>query len=161
MKYFNLKILIIFLAAFFLSNCQQKLERVQQDKIENQNPSKIEKPPPLNKSLSKPTDEVEPGSYCFDYKDKDLSATAQLLVSLDKSVTGTIDATIHNAEASYYSSYNQKISGILNKNKLDVAITTQIENDIQNNQETWTLTEESLKIKQQNYKKIDCASLIR
>jgi uncharacterized membrane protein len=159
MKYFIPKMLIIIVAGLLLTNCQQKLER--EPEVQIQNLPKIDKPTPLSKSASKPTDEVEPGSYCFDYDDKNLSATAQLLVALDKSVTGTIDATIHNAEASYYSSYNQKFAGILNKNKLDVNITTQIENDTQNSQEIWTLTQESLKTKQQNYQKIDCASLIR
>ena len=106
------------------------------------------------------TEKLEPGPYCFNYEDNSLSAKAQLLVSSDQGVNGTIEGVIQNDEQAYYTSYIQSFSGALEEQQLDVSITTKIEDDVQKSQEIWTLTEKNLTTNKETFTTVDCSTFI-
>lgn len=83
---------------------------------------------------------MEAGAYCYRTEAETYQAIAELLIEPSQAVSGTLEATISNAEAAYYTSYTQNFSGVLQENQLNATTTTHIENDVQHSQETWTLT---------------------
>jgi len=111
-------------------------------------------------NLPKPaTQKLAPGTYCYTAKTDILDADAQITIDSKNQVNGTVNATIHNQAASYYSSYNQTLKGNLVGNKAKLDIVTKIELDTQKSQETWTITESSLKSDRETFTKVDCATL--
>ncbi|HBB31163.1 MAG TPA: hypothetical protein DDZ80_20765 [Cyanobacteria bacterium UBA8803] len=116
--------------------------------------------PPKNQAVSKISNspKIKSGAYCFEIESKTLSSSIQLTIEPDNRVTGSTEATIHNEQAGYYSSYTQTFAGTLKENSLELAITTKIENDTQNSQETWILTGDSLNTGRETYQKVDCST---
>ncbi len=99
------------------------------------------------------------GTYCYSAKTKTLDAQAKVNISSGSKVDGTVQATIQNPAESYYTSYNQTLTGDLVGDKAKLKIVTKIENDTQNKQETWTITESTLNTGRESFKKADCATL--
>jgi hypothetical protein len=99
------------------------------------------------------------GEYCYTAKTKTLSATARIKVNAASLVNGTVSATIQNPQAGYFTSYNQAVTGKLEGNKAKLKIITKIENDTQNTQETWTITESSINTGRETFTKANCATL--
>ncbi len=81
--------------------------------------------------------------YCFSVATNDgLDSTARIYIQGNQ-VTGRVEATIHNEQESYYSSYTQTLQGRKNGNQLNLNIKTKIELDTQTTQEKWTLTSDN------------------
>lgn len=104
---------------------------------------------------------LEAGSYCYRTEEKTIQAIAELLVEPNLSVSGTLSATITNDAEGYYTSYEQAFAGVLKDDTLSASITTEIENDVQKSQETWTLTETEFGDgKNVNLKRVSCEEII-
>ena len=93
--------------------------------------------------------------YCFSVANDDLDATARIYIQGNQ-VTGRVEATIHNEQESYYTSYTQTLRGTRKGNQLNLNITTKIELDTQKTQEIWTLTADSLNTGREVYQKQPC-----
>lgn len=101
---------------------------------------------------------LAPGKYCYAAKTKTLDATAEINIGAANNISGTIQATIQNPAASYYSSYNQTLIGELAADKAKLNIVTQIEEDTQNTQETWTITESKFNTGKETFTKTNCTT---
>lgn len=104
--------------------------------------------------------ERSPGLVCYQTETDTLSGQAQLMWEEDGSVLGGTSVTIQDPENSYYTSYRQQIDGeVVGSNQLEVQIITEIENDVQNSSETWTLTDTTIDTGREVYTEVDCALL--
>lgn len=112
-----------------------------------------------DKGGGEPNQAIAPGNYCFEVNDSDTSGFAIVEVAADRSVFGSVDATIHNEAEAYYTSYKQDLVGNLQGTQLTLDLTTQIELDTQNTQETWTLTEEVLDTGIDSFTRVGCTVL--
>ncbi|WP_159297744.1 hypothetical protein [Microcystis aeruginosa] len=93
--------------------------------------------------------------YCFSVANDDLDSTARIYIQGNQ-VTGRVEATIHNEQESYYTSYTQTLQGTKKGNQLNLNITTKIELSTQKTQEIWTLTADSLNTGREVYRKEPC-----
>ncbi len=93
--------------------------------------------------------------YCFSVANDNLDATARIYIQGNQ-VTGRVEATIHNEQAAYYSSYTQTLQGTKKGNQLNLNITTKIELDTQKTQAIWTLTADFLNTGRVVYQKQPC-----
>lgn len=93
--------------------------------------------------------------YCFSVANDNLDATARIYIQVNQ-VTGRVEATIHNEQAAYYTSYTQTLQGTKKGNQLNLNITTKIELDTQKTQEIWTLTADSLNTGRVVYQRQPC-----
>ncbi len=93
--------------------------------------------------------------YCFSVANDDLNSTARIYIQGNQ-VTGRVEATIHNEQESYYTSYTQTLRGTRKGNQLNLNITTKIELDTQKTQEIWTLTADSLNTGREVYQRQPC-----
>lgn len=84
---------------------------------------------------------LEAGSYCYRAEGETLQAIAEILVEPNQTVSGTLEATITDDANGYYTSYDQSFAGVLEGDTFNASITTNIENDVQKSQETWTLNQ--------------------
>lgn len=105
------------------------------------------------------TSQLSPGTYCYSAKTKTLDANAKINISSNNQINGQIQATIQNPAESYYTSYNQTLTGELTKATAKLNIVTKIEDDTQNSQENWTITASELKTGRETFVKADCATL--
>jgi len=101
--------------------------------------------------------ELAPGQYCYGIETEDLSGVARLRVQSEGQVNGDSQVTIHQEEASYYSSYIQQLTGQLQGNQLTAAVTTWIEYDVQEDEVTWSVTPTNLTTDQGTFTELDCA----
>lgn len=99
----------------------------------------------------------EPGRFCYSLASETLTGVVRLTLDENQGVAGDSRFTIHNAEASYYSAYAQKLEGLVYQDQLAVDITTWIEYDVQNTQETWILSPDTLTTDSGQLTGIDCA----
>lgn len=93
--------------------------------------------------------------YCFSVANDNLDSTARIYIQGNQ-VTGRVEATIHNEQAAYYSSYTQTLQGTKKGSQLNLNITTKIELDTQKTQEIWTLTADSLNTGREVYQRQPC-----
>ncbi|MFN6236075.1 hypothetical protein, partial [Microcystis sp.] len=93
--------------------------------------------------------------YCFSVANDNLDSTARIYIQGNQ-VTGRVQATIHNEQAAYYTSYTQTLQGTKKGNQLNLNITTKIELDTQKTQAIWTLTADSLNTGRVVYQKQPC-----
>ena len=117
-------------------------------------PSAQKTPPPPSPSAA-----LNPGTYCYRSSTPTLDATAKLTLDRNSNVKGTLQGTIHNKKASYYSSYQQNLSGVLKGKQVKMAIATTIENDHQLSNESWTMTRQTLKTQRDSFAAVDCSPL--
>ncbi|MBD0334325.1 MAG: hypothetical protein ICV62_02450 [Cyanobacteria bacterium Co-bin13] len=101
---------------------------------------------------------LSPGRYCYGIESEDLNGVIRLTVAENQSVTGDSSVTIQSASEGYYSSYAQKLEGLLDEGQIAMDITTWIEYDVQESQEVWTATPETLQTEQKTFTAIDCAA---
>lgn len=101
-------------------------------------------------------DAIAPGQYCYRADEETLTAALRLTVAPDQTVTGDSVATIQNESESYYSSYTQEISGSLAGDQLTAQVRTAIENDVQDAQETWSITPTEVITPQTELTAADC-----
>jgi hypothetical protein len=102
---------------------------------------------------------IAPGDYCYGLEDNITSAVVRLTIAPDLTTNGTVQATIQDYENSYFTSYDQLLVGQLQGNTLDLDVTTDIELDTQQTQETWQISETSLDDGRNTYERVDCLSL--
>lgn len=112
----------------------------------------------LTTSPDKAGKKLAPGKYCYAAKTKTLDARAEINIGAANNISGTVQATIQNPAASYYSSYNQTLIGELTADKAKFNVVTQIEEDTQNTQETWTITESKLNTGRETFTKANCTT---
>ncbi|TRU38467.1 MAG: hypothetical protein EWV50_06080 [Microcystis aeruginosa Ma_MB_F_20061100_S20] len=93
--------------------------------------------------------------YCFSVANDNLDSTARIYIQGNQ-VTGRVEATIHNEQAAYYTSYTQTLQGTKKGNQLNLNITTKIELDTQKTQAIWTLTADSLNTGRVVYQRQPC-----
>ncbi|BAZ37354.1 hypothetical protein NIES4101_32750 [Calothrix sp. NIES-4101] len=103
---------------------------------------------------------LAPGTYCYSAKTNTLDAQATVKISSTNKINGTVQATIQNPAESYYTSYNQTVMGDLVGDKAKLKIVTKIENDTQNRQETWTITESNLNNGRESFTKVNCTDIL-
>lgn len=116
---------------------------------------------PSSTSTASPTSNstsssLSPGRYCYGIDSPSLDGVVRLLVAENQTVTGDSVATIQAEAEGYYSSYAQKLKGFLNNGRISMEVTTWIEYDVQNAQEVWSVTAETLKTEREEYTAIPC-----
>jgi hypothetical protein len=116
-------------------------------------------PEPDSTEPSADQEAIAPGQYCYGVEDENLTATAIIDLMVDNYVDGTVNATVHNEELGYYTAYTQTLTGSLERDELNLNITTNIELDTQNSQEVWAMSVESLNTERQIFDRIDCAQI--
>lgn len=99
---------------------------------------------------------LAPGTYCYTIDDANQTGAMRLTVDDTSQVLGDSSITIHNDEASYYSSYTQTFVGRLSGNSAAVDVTTWIEYDRQMGAETWTVTAAALTLPNEVLVAADC-----
>ncbi len=109
--------------------------------------------PPRQIAQASSTSSIQ--GYCFSVANDNLDSTARIYIQGNQ-VTGRVEATIHNEQAAYYSSYTQTLQGTKKGNQLNLNITTKIELDTQKTQAIWTLTADSLNTGREVYQKQPC-----
>ena len=109
--------------------------------------------PPRQIAQASSTSSIQ--GYCFSVANDNLDSTARIYIQGNQ-VTGRVEATIHNEQESYYSSYTQTLQGTKKGNQLNLNITTKIELDTQKTQAIWTLTSDSLNTGREVYQRQPC-----
>ncbi|MFM7278548.1 MAG: hypothetical protein ACKO1I_13000 [Microcystis aeruginosa] len=109
--------------------------------------------PPRQIAQASSTSSIQ--GYCFSVANDNLDSTARIYIQGNQ-VTGRVQATIHNEQAAYYTSYTQTLQGTKKGNQLNLNITTKIELDTQKTQEIWTLTADSLNTGREVYQRQPC-----
>lgn len=99
---------------------------------------------------------IAPGRYCYLSDQPTETAVLRLTVAADQTVTGDSRATISNEAQDYYSSYAQKISGSLTGDQLAAQIRTWIEYDVQDTEETWSISSSKVVTPQMELTTADC-----
>ena len=82
----------------------------------------------------------------------------RLTVAESDQIGGDSSVSIHDEEASYYTSYGQKFEGDLAGTAADLDITTWIEYDRQTEAATWTVTSETVTVDDTVFTRADCAA---
>lgn len=103
--------------------------------------------------------ETGAGRHCYRVQDETVTAGAQLEIDEYGSVSGTLDAVVHDEANSYWTSYSQEVVGQLQADRAELAVTTWIEYDVQDTRETWTVTAERLETPQATLEAVDCEAL--
>jgi len=87
---------------------------------------------------------LAPGEYCY-FTGTDTNTThARLTIDASDRVTGNVRGAIHNQANGYYTSFDQTVDGTIDGSNLNLDVTTWTENDKQNSQETWKVSDSSL-----------------
>jgi hypothetical protein len=109
-------------------------------------------------ATEKPATGTLAGEYCYGTHNDTLTAIAQINIQ-GAQVTGDLKGTVHNKKESYFTSYRQTATGKLVNDQAQMQIKTEIENDKQSNEETWTIRDRSLKTQRETFERIDCSEL--
>ncbi|MDW8202329.1 MAG: hypothetical protein RML75_14135, partial [Cyanobacteriota bacterium SKYGB_h_bin112] len=115
--------------------------------------------PQVATTLSPVAAGLESGTYCFKLSTATKQASTKLTIAPDQQVSGTLDGIIQDQAASYFTSYQREFKGKLDGEKLPVAVSTKIENDVQTSVEDWTLSKTQLIANQDILNRVDCAEL--
>lgn len=99
---------------------------------------------------------LEPGTYCYDFDDDTKGIHARLTIEGNDRVTGDVQGVIHDDANAYYTSYRQAVDGTIDGSNLNVDVVTWIEYDQQNNQETWRISANELKMDGDSLSKASC-----
>ena len=111
--------------------------------------------PPEETDLDK-TFEPVPGRYCYLLNNGILATYLRFTLDDNNQIKGDARSSVQNEEAGYFTSYAQSFAGTLTKSETAVDITTWIEYDVQNTNETWTLTDDTLQTKEHILNLTDC-----
>jgi len=116
-------------------------------------------PSPAEAVASPTSTSLEPGTYCFKLAAPTKEASSELAIAPNQQVSGKLNGTIKNQAEGYFTSYQREFKGKLDGDQLQVAVSTKIENDVQNEVEDWTLSATQLVAKQDILSRVDCAEL--
>ena len=140
----------------WLNSCHLNSNFLEKSDV-NTSPSSPLPPPQKHQIVES---QIEPGPYCFRSQEAPISSTAELLVAYDYTVTGTIVGAVSKPAPNSPPTYRQFFAGVLEAEKLQVNLTTEIDDRQQESQETWLLTRKLLQTKTTIYYPIDCQTLI-
>lgn len=101
--------------------------------------------------------ELPPGRYCYGVNSETLTGAIRLTVAESQTVIGDSSLTIHHETADYYSFYIQQLEGMLRQGEIAIDILTWVDYDVQQTQETWQITAETLSTEQGTFTAMDCA----
>lgn len=99
---------------------------------------------------------LQPGTYCYQSLDEIEDIQVRLSVDSADRVTGDVQGTIHNKANAYYTSYRQLVDGTIDGSNLNVDVTTWIEYDKQNTQQTWRVNSTALEIEKDTLSLANC-----
>ncbi|MEL6139862.1 MAG: hypothetical protein AAFR42_20965 [Cyanobacteria bacterium J06628_6] len=102
---------------------------------------------------------LAPGRYCYFGEDDVSTLHARISVAANDQVTGDFQGTIANEAAGYYTSYRQALDGTIDGSNLNLDITTWIEYDKQNAQETWGVSTAELRTEDNTLQAQGCATV--
>lgn len=122
--------------------------------VEAESPAPIASP---TSAEATPTTAMPPGQYCYQLDTADESGFVRLTVAADQTVSGDASVSIHNESAGYYSSYEQRLEGLMYGSQATIDATTWIEYDVQQNQYEWTVTPQVLNDGDHQIPAVDCA----
>ena len=100
---------------------------------------------------------LEPGTYCYEFDDELGGELVRLTVDKSDRVTGDVQGVVTDEAEGYYTSYTQKVDGTIDGSNLNVDVTTWIEYDKQNRQETWRVSPKSLTMTGEPLPKANCS----
>lgn len=101
--------------------------------------------------------ELIPGRHCYSIASDVLTAAIGVTVTEDDRVMGESQGTIHNEAVGYFSGYVQTFDGAIAKDQITLELTSYIEDDVQQAQETWTLGNDQLNTGRDIYDQVDCS----
>lgn len=101
--------------------------------------------------------ELIPGRHCYSIESDVLTAAIGVTLTEDDRVLGETQGTIHNETAGYFSGYVQTFAGGISQDQLTLDLTSYIEGDVQEAQETWTLGNDQLNTGRDVYDQVDCS----
>lgn len=101
--------------------------------------------------------EMIPGRHCYSTNSETLTGAVGLTVKADDSVVGESQATVHNEAVGYYTGYGQTFTGAIADDQLTLDVTSYIEGNVQQRQETWSLGNDQLMIGQDVFDQVDCS----
>jgi hypothetical protein len=172
-------------AIIALTSCAANMPGAQQPDPQPSNPASIggtattasPKTPAIaaqpNSATAKPSGTVKPsgsvkpaqpsaslvsGEYCYSLFTPNLSAEARINLK-DSNVSGDVKGMIHNKTAGYFTGYSQALKGTMKGDQADVALDIAVDGDKQTAQETWTITDSTLKTKRETFGRVDCGDL--
>lgn len=139
----------VFLVGLLTMSCQRQ----------NQSASSPSPSPQVAVTSNPVAAKLESGTYCFKLSTATKQASTKLTIVPDQQVSGTLDGIVQDQAAGYFTSYQREFKGKLDGEKLPVAVSTKIENDVQNSAEDWILTKTQLIANQDILNRVDCAEL--
>ena len=80
----------------------------------------------------------------------------RITVEASDRITGNSQGSIHDDKAGYYTSYTQALDGTIDGSNLNLDITTWIEYDQQNAQETWKVGPNELRTDRETLSGVSC-----
>ncbi|WP_413167297.1 hypothetical protein ACL6C3_11445 [Capilliphycus salinus ALCB114379] len=140
----SLKYLILVLLLMTANSCASFAQQPARQPLQKPNP------------VAQNTNNNQFSGYCFSLENDTLSSVARIYIEKENQVTGHVNATIHNEQEGYYSSYFQTLNGTKQGNNLKLNITTKIELDTQKTQENWRLEGDSLNTGREVYQRVPC-----
>ncbi|MEL6815132.1 MAG: hypothetical protein AAFP03_10015 [Cyanobacteria bacterium J06598_3] len=102
---------------------------------------------------------LEAGTYCYEFDNDTKGLQARLTIDANDRVTGDVQGVIHDDTNAYYTSYRQAVDGTIDGSNLNVDVVTWIEYDQQNNQETWKVSANELKMERDTLSKTGCEQI--
>lgn len=96
------------------------------------------------------------GEYCYAAKTETETIQARVAIDALDIVTGNVQGSVHNEASSYYTAYSQSVNGVIDGSNLNLDVTTWIEYDKQNTQETWKVSDSALTIEGQTLDTESC-----
>lgn len=105
---------------------------------------------------AKPGDDLIAGEWCYDFQDESLHLTGVMEYDGKSKVSGTLYGDIQDKAEGYFTTYNTTFEGTRDGTKLTIQSTTEIENDVQKESETWTWDGKTLDNGRQKMKQVDC-----
>ena len=99
---------------------------------------------------------LKPGTYCYETNNDLGTESVRLTVDSSDRVTGDVDGVVTNEAEGYFTSYRSQVDGTIDGSNLNVDVTTWIEYDKQNKQETWRVSPQSLTMRTNPLPTVDC-----
>ncbi|MEM7443417.1 MAG: hypothetical protein AAF414_08835 [Pseudomonadota bacterium] len=101
--------------------------------------------------------EAQPQHFCYFLESETLTSGVRLTLGAGSHVLGRTYGTIHDEDAPYFAYYEQTHDGVLSGETISVTTITEIEYDVQTDQETWRFSPERLVRDDLTYRAADCA----
>jgi hypothetical protein len=145
----SLAIATFLLSAAFLAGCTPTAAN-----LSTPQPSPSAAPNPSASSA-----QLTEGEYCYSVENDNLDGTVRLTVNAKNQVAGQANTVYHNASESYYSSASQSLAGTLQGQKMMLKLITEIEGNVQENDETWNVTANGIETGRIAYAMVDCSAI--